>query len=56
MPETPGKKCPFCGEGYTCEHGKCNVCQRCRACERLDDVWGDLGTELERMGKEEPGW
>jgi hypothetical protein len=32
--QRPHIKCVFCGEGITCEHGKCNVCQRCRACER----------------------
>ena len=54
--QQPSKKCAFCGEGFVCQHGKCNVCQKCRTCERLDDAWDDLGAELGRMGKEEPGW
>jgi hypothetical protein len=24
--------------------------------EELDDMWQDLGEELRRMGKDEPGW
>lgn len=46
MSEQPSKKCAFCGEGYVCEHGKCNVCQKCRACERQDDASNELGVEL----------
>jgi hypothetical protein len=30
----PGVVCQFCGEGATCEHGYCRVCQNCRECLR----------------------
>lgn len=29
-------KCCFCGEGVTCEHGVCNYCQVCKACEYVE--------------------
>jgi hypothetical protein len=32
--QVPNRRCCFCGEGLTCEHGLCDVCQRCRECER----------------------
>lgn len=51
--QQPSRRCAFCGESYVCEHGKCTACQSCKACRRLDDAWGDLGTELERMADEE---
>jgi hypothetical protein len=27
--QTPGRRCAFCGEGLTCVHGLCELCQRC---------------------------
>jgi hypothetical protein len=62
------KKCPICRKPihqsedrnviYCGE--KCSGESRRRAQEahekRLDDAWGALGTELKRMGDEEPGW
>jgi hypothetical protein len=35
MKEIAGRVCAFCGEGVTCEHGKCLVCQPCKRCDRL---------------------
>lgn len=32
--QLPHKRCCFCGEGVTCAHGKCEVCQSCRRCDR----------------------
>lgn len=36
--QSPSSKCQFCGEGYVCEHGKCNVCQECKRCARAAAV------------------
>ena len=30
--QRPGTVCAFCGEGATCEHGYCRVCQVCLQC------------------------
>lgn len=48
-------KC-VCHEKEPPEHKAKNEEWRRRVSERLDRAWGDLGNELERMGKEEPGW
>lgn len=54
--QKPYTKCAFCGMGVTCEHSKCEVCQRCRPCERENRIACELNSELLRMSKEEPGW
>jgi len=34
--QTPNRRCQFCGLGVVCEHGRCDVCQRCKPCERVE--------------------
>jgi hypothetical protein len=32
--QQPYRRCYWCGQGVTCAHGRCDVCQDCRKCDR----------------------
>jgi hypothetical protein len=37
--QTPNRRCQFCGEGLVCQHGYCEVCQRCKGCIEEAKEW-----------------